>query len=498
VIGAPVRGVFVALAVAGVVLAARVAPVAAHPLGNYSVNRAVAVEIGTALEVRYLVDMAEIPAFEALQRIDADGDAGVGHAEAATFAGAACADALRALDVAVDGVPAVLREAADPVLDFPPGTGGLETLRLECRFALASPLLDPAREHELTLFDASDEARSGWREVSARAGDGAAIIASDVPLTSPSGLLTAYPEDRLEAPLDLRVAAVRFVLARGSSIGASTVPAATPPPAPERTADPLASLIGGELSPVIAALAVLLSVALGAMHAVSPGHGKTLVAAYVLGAGGSARSALVIGLSVAASHTAGVLVLGIVTLLASEVILAERLIAWLSLASGVVVTGLGTVLLARTLLDRRGHPTTHRHRGALGHAHDHDHQGHHEHHHAHDAAPHRVLGWRSALALGFAGGAVPSTSAVIVLLVAVGTDRLLLGTVLIASFGIGMAVVLGGLALLVGRIGMAAGARGWLAAPLARRAASLVPGIAGAAVVVTGLAFSLAAVGQLA
>jgi ABC-type nickel/cobalt efflux system permease component RcnA len=212
-----------------------------------------------------------------------------------------------------------------------------------------------------------------------------------------------------------------------------------------------------------------------------------------------------IGLWVAISHTAGVLALGIVTLVASEWLLPERLIGWLSLGSGVVVTGLGVVLLARVL----------RARGRLGHdrrsGHGHEHRGGHhrhggdhrhaddDHDHAHDVPVAGELSWRAAVALGFAGGAVPSASALIVLLVAISTDRLMLGVILIASFGLGMAAVLGGLAYAIARMRHLAGRSGGLASrPVVRRAVALAPVAAGIVVLVTGLAFTAAAVGQLA
>jgi ABC-type nickel/cobalt efflux system permease component RcnA len=242
------------------------------------------------------------------------------------------------------------------------------------------------------------------------------------------------------------------------------------------------------------ALAVLLSLGLGAAHAVSPGHGKTLVAAYVLGSGGSARSALQIGLWVAVSHTAGVLVLGAITLVASELLLPERVIAWLSLGSGIVVTGLGLVLLGRLVMARRGGTS------ATHASHDHGHDHPHGHDHGHDHPPASgTLTWRSAIALGFAGGAVPSASALIVLLVAISTDRPLLGIGLIVCFGIGMAIVLGGLALLAGRVRqVAARPDGLSNRRPARLAVRLAPIAAGVIVLVSGLAFTAAALSQLA
>jgi nickel/cobalt exporter len=477
-----------------------VAPVAAsaHPLGNFTVNRAVVVEIGAGVEIRYLVDMAEIPAFEAIRQLDTTDDGGVDASEVEAYAASACAAAMRALTVLIDSRPVVLGETDRPRLSFPPGAGGLETLRLECRFA-AGTAVDPATEHRLEVRDTTADRRLGWREVTARATGGASITDSDVPDVSPSAELSAYPADTLGAPPDVRAVTLNF---RTVESAAAAPVSARPGLGSRGTAvDPLAALVGGELSPAIVLLAMLSALGLGAVHALSPGHGKTLVAAYVLGAGGNARSAVQIGLSVAVSHTAGVFALGVVTLLASELFLPERVIGWLSLASAVVVTGLGIVLLARQWRVRRrraGAPT----HDADGHDHHHGHEhaDGHGHDHVHPHAPRaRGLTWRSALALGFAGGAVPSASALIVLLVAISSDRLAFGSLLIATFGIGMAIVLGGLGLLVARFGAAAGRaeRGWLASQWVRRAGGWAPVAAGVVVLATGLAFAVTAAGQL-
>jgi len=109
------------------------------------------------------------------------------------------------------------------------------------------------------------------------------------------------------------------------------------------------------------------------------------------------------------------------------------------------------------------------------------------------------LTWRSALALGFAGGAVPSASAVIVLLVAISSDRLAFGSLLIVMFGAGMAIVLGGLGLVIARVGRAAGGadHGWLALPWVRRIGRWVPAVAGVVVFLSGTAFALTAAAQL-
>jgi nickel/cobalt transporter (NicO) family protein len=490
----PVRALFGAALVALVAMAGAAAPASAHPLGNFTVNRAIRVEIGSGVTVTAVLDLAEIPAYEVIRDVDSNGDDRLSPAEGEPYAATTCATWGSDLAISIDGSASSLEPLAEPDLTLPTGVGGLSTLRLVCRFSVETGV-GAGKAHELSVTDGTDDDRIGWHEVSAGAGDGAAIVDGDVPATSPSALLTAYPESALTAPPDVRSATLSFTLAP-SPAGGSVVPAAGTATGRSGDVDPLAALIGGALSPGVVALAVLLSLGLGAAHAVSPGHGKTLVAAYVLGSGGSARSALQIGLWVAVSHTAGVLVLGAVTLVASELLLPERLIAWLSLGSGIVVTGLGIVLLGRMALGRRGRPPS---ADRSAHDHDgHDHPQGHDHGHEH-SPPAGTLTWRSAIALGFAGGAVPSASALIVLLVAVSTDRPLLGIGLIVCFGIGMAVVLGGLALLAGRVRLVAARPGGLSSRRpARLAVRLAPVAAGMIVLASGVAFTVAAIGQLA
>jgi ABC-type nickel/cobalt efflux system permease component RcnA len=180
-----------------------------------------------------------------------------------------------------------------------------------------------------------------------------------------------------------------------------------------------------DLSIGFASIAVLLALGLGALHALGPGHGKTVMAAYLVGEQGSLRQASLIGLTVTATHTAGVLVLGLALSL-SALVAPERLYPWLGLASGVMLAMIGARLLRRALRARRER---------------HDHA--HHHHHRPET--------RSLLAIGFAGGLVPTPSALVVLLGAIALGRTWFGVVLVLVYGVGMAAVLTGAGLVLVR-----------------------------------------------
>jgi ABC-type nickel/cobalt efflux system permease component RcnA len=183
-------------------------------------------------------------------------------------------------------------------------------------------------------------------------------------------------------------------------------------------------------------LALLAAFGFGALHALEPGHGKTLVAAYFVGVKGSAGQALLLGLVIAATHTIGVLTIGLVAIFGSQFILPEALYPWLSLASGLMVLALGVRLLTMRGGGRLLHQVAHLLPW--------------KHHHAHEGAPQADAGappWKSLVALGLADGLTPSPSALIVLLAAVSLGRIGLGIALIVAFSIGLSAVLAGVSL---------------------------------------------------
>jgi ABC-type nickel/cobalt efflux system permease component RcnA len=220
------------------------------------------------------------------------------------------------------------------------------------------------------------------------------------------------------------------------------------------------------------AASLLLAAAFGAAHALAPGHGKALTAAYLVGTGARLRHAAGAGLSVAAMHTASVLALGVALTWAERTFPAERVYPWLGLAAGVVALGLGGALLASRLWRSR--------QTSPGEG-----EGFHPHPHPH--GPSRP----GLAALALAGGILPSPSALIVLLGAVALGRTALGLALVAAFGLGLGACLTVIGALALRVRGAAGRR--LPASVLR----VVPVLSAAAIVVVGAVLTARGAAQL-
>ncbi|CAN5588336.1 hypothetical protein BH23CHL10_BH23CHL10_18090 [soil metagenome] len=470
------RWLFV-LAAAGM-LSATPAPATAHPLGNFTINQFSRITMNAdSVGVHHVIDMAEIPTVVERQRMDTDDDGTVTPAETDAYLAVLVPVVLDALDLTVDEERVTLRLLDQAGLSFEPGEAGLETLRIELELEGVLPSAS-RNEVEGTFANGAYADRIGWREIIVVAGAEMTIVDASVPAQTLSDELRAYPNAGLDDPIDVREATFR---ARPGG-GNTAPPSAAPSPEDD---DPLASLLtDARAGGGAALLAILVSLGLGAAHAASPGHGKTLVAAYLIGSRGSIAQALTLSLTVAITHTVGVFVLGGVVLVASELLVPERVVEWLALAAGLIVVGLGTGLAIQAVR-------------ALRHVSAHDHE--HDHPHRHGPAP-RGLSTRSVALIGLAGGLVPSASALIVLLVAVSQGELALGMLLIGAFGTGMALVLGsiGLVVVVARRRLEGTRAGLLAHPTAIRIGQAVPVVAAVAVLVIGLVLTAEAVGRIA
>jgi nickel/cobalt exporter len=470
----------------------------AHPLGNFTVNQSSNIRVQTDhILVDHVLDMAEIPTLQERQRIDRDGNGTLSAAETTAYESDACRTRAAGLHLDVNGTARPL-EVISSHLQFPPGQAGLVTLRLICGLRSAEGIPSDGTA-TVTLRTTLDDGRVGWREMTA-VGDGTTLIGSTLPTRSPSNRLTRYPKDLLTNPLDVRSASVQ-ARPGGDRVAAISVdgPLIALPRGIDGPTAWFESLVSRKdlgIGLTIGALA--LSLLLGGIHAMSPGHGKTVMAAYLVGQNGTWRTVSLIGLTVTLTHTAGVLLLGV--LISSSVTLApERIYPLLGLSTGILVIGFGLLLLRNRIRTRRAVIAA---LGSHGRAHDHDHDPNHAdrsdepdggavqsaqpvapdqaqrqagsvavlekasgpggtfahthggstHTHAPIIAADGTVSRKGLLALGFADGLVPSPSALVVLLGAISLQRAWFGVVLVLGYGVGMALTLVAVGLLLGRL----------------------------------------------
>jgi nickel/cobalt exporter len=441
---------------------------AAHPLGNFTTNRYSRVELsGDRIYVLYILDLAEIPTYQAagdVERLGRDG-----------YASRLAAQLRDGLRLTVDGTARSLTELRRAEA-FPEGVGGLRTTRLEVVFD-AGPAKGGGVPLRLAYEDGNFPNRIGWKEIVVQAEGGSSITSSSAPATSVSHELRAYPKNLLKAPLDVTSAQITY--SPGTTTG--TPPALlgaqdleAPARVASRSESGFAGLIAQEnLSAGVVLVALLAAMFWGAAHALSPGHGKAIVAGYMVGARGTARHAVLLGGIVTVTHTIGVFVLGLVTLALSEFIVPETLYPWLNLVSAILVVGVGVTVLRLRVLDwlrpsrRRapsrdhGHDHHDHHHGHdhhdHHHGHDHPDQGHdghdhdhddHGHDHGHSHVPEPGSGMRGLVAVGISGGLLPCPTALVVLLAAISLHRVGYGLLLIVAFSIGLAAAITAIGLL--------------------------------------------------
>lgn len=242
----------------------------------------------------------------------------------------------------------------------------------------------------------------------------------------------------------------------------------------EHSGDRIKELINRPLTLQLAIAALVISFVLGGLHALTPGHGKAIVAAYLVGSKGRVIDAVFLGLVVTFTHTFSVIALGVVILVAQE-FAPEDIVPWLSLFSGILIVGIGAWLLAKNMKQYYagsahnhgpGHSHNHDHDHDHGHSHDHDHDDDHDHGHSHDDdhdhghthshggrthshAPPERTGFWGLLSLGVSGGIVPCVDALIGLLFAISLNKLVWGLIILSAFSLGLAAVLVAIGILM-------------------------------------------------
>lgn len=517
----------------------------AHPMGNFSINHySKIISWPAAIEIDYIIDMAEIPTFQEIQEkgiTPKEGDASL-----VPFLERQSTSLKGGLTLSLDGNPLALQTISRQAV-FPPGAGGLPTMKMG--FVYRAYLTNELKDSPVFVRFRDDNypGRAGWKEIVAVNGSGVSLVNASVPAKDRSLELTNYPTDMLHSPPQTLEATLSIKagpsglqagnrseiqadsgwLKTGDPVGSSGIILKANSQGTPRSA--FTDLITSKRTDVLfMAMAALIAAVLGGFHALEPGHGKTLVAAYMVGSHGKARHAVLLGTIVTASHTVSVYALGIITLYASQWILPERLYPWLGIGSGLLVAAFGFTLFVRRYLAAEPHSgdshvhdyadspqhsadhdhhnhhedavaKTHRHNWWGGHPrqidadshsqmimHEHDHNEGSDHSHSGEHGTPRAAGGLSPgglLALGITGGIVPCPAALVVLLGALAFHRVAFGLFLIVAFSAGLAAVLIGLGLAMvyaGRFMSRFGAQGpltqrWL--PLASSAVITIIGV---------------------
>jgi ABC-type nickel/cobalt efflux system permease component RcnA len=414
-------------------------PAAAHPLGNFTINHIVKLrQAGDSLQIRYVLDMAEIPTFAVMRsrsvsgKLDAAGLRSWAASEVAVVTGG--------LVIQADGAQLRLVSTGMPRVSTRSGAGGLPTL-----YWVGDFIAYPGHARALLVDDRTFPDRIGWKDV---------VIA---PAVEPTGELTHYPTALLSSPRDVSSATLTR-LANGRWALSSTVVAAAAAGAPtsQIRSNALADMLArGPSSIIVVVLTLLAAIGLGALHALEPGHGKTLLAVSLVGARATPQQALMLAAALTLAHTAGVICLGLALLIAAPWIVPETVYPWLTAASGLAVACLGATALARYVRSRRGAAAGHAHEGGdarptikvgtTEHGHDHGHD------HDHAIRGDAPISFRGVVLIAMSGNIAPCPAALVVMLAALASHQLVYGLAIIVAFGIGLAGVLTGLGIAVVR-----------------------------------------------
>ncbi len=431
-------------------------PASAHPMGNFSINHYTKIVVGdNKFKIKYLIDMAEIPTFQEIMEIDKDQNKKVSSDERSAYLSRKAEELKKGLYIQLNEKPLVLNTESSAMV-FIPGAGGLPTVNITVEYKGKIEKGSLLEVNSASYRDNNYPGRTGWKEVVVLGNGEVSIANSSAPTRDVSNELSSYPDDALSSlPQDLK-ARFSFTLEAGGTGVAYTQAKeleykASGLKTPKSSFTELLSK--RDLTFEIILFSLIVAFGFGAFHALSPGHGKTIVAAYLVGSRGTAGHALLLGVIVTLTHTIGVFALGFVTLYASKYILPEKLYPWLGFASGLIIVIIGIVLFHKRYLALQrggfegydhGHPNLHSHSHSNHHHHHDDEHGHHHHHHI----PEKVT-FGNLIALGVTGGIIPCPEALIVLLGAISLHKIGFGLVLIVAFSIGLAIVLVGIGLMM-------------------------------------------------
>ena len=439
--------------------------VTAHPMGNFSVSHFTRFDVGKkAVKITYVLDLAEIPTYQLMRdwNLDPAADAKIPQSTLDEKAALQAAEWIKQLDFTSDGAH-LQPKLERTTIKLTDGAGGMHVSRIESGLRLDNV------QGKLAFEDRNYPDRAGWKEIVIASADGTPIIQASQSGADRSKALTEYPADpTLTPPQDLRASIVwhvdtpvivtKIVPIEQPAAPVTQAATATPSAAPKPVAgevtrgDYLSRMLSQHDIPFnVMLIGIAVAFAFGALHAKSPGHGKTMVAAYLVGSRGTMKQAVFLGGMVTLTHTISVFILGLVTLAFAKYLAPEKLVTWLGVASGISIILIGASLFykrLRTLSGAKGHAHHHHHHHDHSHTHDHDHD--HDHGpHGHSHIPEGEVSIKSLIALGASGGMVPCPSALVLLLISISLGHVGLGLLLLVSFSLGLAGVLMAIGMLV-------------------------------------------------
>jgi ABC-type nickel/cobalt efflux system permease component RcnA len=389
---------------------------AAHPLGNFTINHLAQIRTTvTELRVHYVLDIAEIPSFQIMHAAGAWAPSRMrawAHEESALVTAG--------LEISANGIALPLRLERNSALTRA-GAGGLPILYWTGDYAAPLPLKAAVSVRDSVYADR----RIGWKDI---------ILPG---LSDPTSALRSYPSALIGSPrrndsatfdvVDGHVADVRVGRDEDAALGAGSI---------VRSSVLSDLLANNAQTPLWVMFTVLAAFALGALHALEPGHGKALLAFTLVGARATTTQALILAAALTFAHTIAVILLGVLLCFASG-FATEILFTWITLVSAVAVVLIGT----RSLRSAVTHALAHRYRD--------DHHHGHGHADAHAIAGSAPLQFRAAVIAAMSGGIAPCPAAIVVLLTALHLNRAGYGLALIVVFSLGLASVLTGLGFAV-------------------------------------------------
>ncbi len=460
-----------------VLLGAFAFAVDAHPLGNFSVNNFSRIEIeNDRIELHCFLDMAEVPTFQESQQIDTNNDKKLSDTELNAYLAKITPGYIANLKLFLNDKPLSFQIKSKEI-SVPVGSGGLPILDANWELTAKIPENTDGNVQNLRFENTNFNERIGWNEIVINRTSGVNVFNSSAFGSALSDELKTFPQD-LSSPLAEREAELSFTTSAIPENGKAlqnrngTVSSAV-------QKDSFAELIQEkEVTPFIIFMGLLLAFGLGAMHAMSPGHGKTVVGAYLVGSKGTMKHAMFLGLTVTITHTLGVFAIGLITLFASQFILPETIMPFLSFVSGLLVLFIGLTMFKSRLFSYMGYGSSQEHHHDHAHFeengenkgfhHEHSsheeghsnteehlsagHDGHIEHQHddfththdghTHSHLPPEDITWKSLLGLGVSGGLLPCPSALVLMLAAINLNRIGYGLVLTVAFSVGLAATL--------------------------------------------------------